>query len=133
MDEPQTYKDIFTTEDGARFAAQNDRLLHGLMPAGAPLPVDVVAAIDEYASHHAGGLMVLEGQVSPGVHVKVHDSWGDDTNIVVHVYSVQDDVMNGGLDMIQEFPISQAFHALRALDRLMGRMPVAADGLDDEA
>lgn len=122
----------FDTEDGTRFAQQNERVMEGLMAnGGTPLDPDVIALIDEYASHHAGGLVVLQGAVSPGVYVKVHDSWGDDTNIVVHLYAADDDPMNGALDMVQEFPVSQARHALRALDRLLGREPLSVPDLDD--
>jgi len=56
--------------------------------------------LDQYAEHHAGGLFVLWRPIErlvdgPDLSVKMHDSWGGDDgegrNIVVHVYSTEDD------------------------------------------
>ena len=64
--------------DAARFLAQNER-------AAATLEED---EIEGYAEHHAGGLYVLFGYTPApeGRCVKLHDSWGDDEYVVVHIY-----------------------------------------------
>lgn len=42
--------------------------------------------IDEYVSHHAGGLRVMDRWVDDKRIVKMHDSWGGEDSVVVHVY-----------------------------------------------
>lgn len=81
------------TPDAERFLAQNEDV-------AAVLDDDDLATIDQYAEHHAGGLYVLWRYIErtvdgPDLAVKMHDSWGGDDgegrNIVVHVYSTEDD------------------------------------------
>lgn len=81
------------TPDAERFLAQNDDAARGLTD-------DELATVEQYAEHHAGGLFVLWRYIErtvdgPDLSVKMHDSWGGDDgegrNIVVHVYSTDDD------------------------------------------
>lgn len=63
--------------NAAAFLAQNDL-------SAATLTAKQVAP---YAQHHSGGLVVLAGYDKvTGQCVKMHDSWGDDGEIVLHTY-----------------------------------------------
>jgi len=82
-----------TTRAAEAFLAQNEDVAAVLDP-------DDLATIDLFAEHHAGGLFVLWRPIErlvdgPDLSVKMHDSWGGDDgegrNIVVHVYSTEDD------------------------------------------
>lgn len=73
------------------FVAQNDVFMVGLT-------LDETEELVQYASHHAGGLFVLIRPVivteEANVYAKVHDSWGDDAGIVLHIYDADADDQN---------------------------------------
>lgn len=62
--------------DAARFLEQNN-------DAAETLSADDVAL---FAQHHAGGLYVLLDYAPDGRCVKLHDTWGGDGPVIVHVY-----------------------------------------------
>lgn len=86
--------DTIQIHDARAFLAQNDDAARGLTDAE-------LTTVEMYAEHHAGGLYVLWRYIEDmadkpeGLCVKMHDSWGGDDgegrNIVVHVYSTEDD------------------------------------------
>jgi hypothetical protein len=50
-----------------------------------------VSEIETFAEHYAGGLVVLAGYpMRENFYVKLHDSWSDTTDIVVHEYHLED-------------------------------------------
>lgn len=57
-----------------------------------------VADVESYVAHHAGNLIVLYGFTAQGDSVKMHESWGGDDVIVVHVYDTEDDQRDVVLD-----------------------------------
>lgn len=69
--------------DTERFLRQNETF-------AADLTEEDVATVQLYAEHHAGGLYVLWRDLEDGLSVKTHDSWGGDTDIVVHIYDAED-------------------------------------------
>lgn len=74
-----------TTVDMERWLEQNEIAARGLTE-------DEVRAAEDFAEHHAGGLFVLGCYVDgkPELYVKMHDSWGDEDKVVVHVYHHDD-------------------------------------------
>lgn len=46
--------------------------------------------VDGLAQHHCGGLFVLLDYLPDSRVVKMHDSWADEDEIVVHVYDPDD-------------------------------------------
>ena len=89
----QKLDQIANDHDAEAFIAQNP-------DAARDATLDTIDAIEQYAEHHAGGLYVLWRYVErtfdgPDLSVKMHDSWGgpdeQGRNIVVHVYSTEDD------------------------------------------
>ena len=75
-----------------RFNAQNDL-------GGVVLTAEEQDIIRRYADHHAGGLVVLWRSLTDDLSVKLHDSWGEDGPVVVHVYDADDP----DRDYIEEF------------------------------
>lgn len=74
-----------THDDWVRFAKQN--------PHTANVTPEVLVDLMPYASHHAGGLYVLQRDVTVNgrdLQVKLHDTWGDTgengEQIVLHIY-----------------------------------------------
>lgn len=70
-------------DDVALFLEQNPHSANGLSRD----------QIEPYATHHAGGLVVLHGYAGTGRHVKMHDTWGPGTengeepgDVIVHDY-----------------------------------------------
>ena len=47
--------------------------------------------LEVWAEHHAGGLYVLLGYLHDGRIIKMHDSWGDDDKVVIHIYNPDHD------------------------------------------
>lgn len=76
------------------FLAQNELSAEGL----------TVSEIEDYATHHAGGLIVLLRYLDDGWLVKLHDSWGSSEDIVVHRYDPNaDDPEFSDSQMIWDF------------------------------
>lgn len=78
-------------EAGARFLAQNTDFAD-------TMTLQDLAIVEVHASHHAGGLYVLDERLPNGLMVKAHDSWGDESfgrTIIVHTY---DPDWNGEVD-----------------------------------
>jgi hypothetical protein len=65
--------------------------------------------IAPHTTHHSGGLIVMFGYAGDSAHrmVKMHDSWGDTTHIVVHIYEPDDEAM----DHVYEFTDAQKAYA----------------------
>lgn len=77
---------VFDTEDGFRFAHQNEDYIAGLTDGELNL-------IDQYAEHHAGNLYVLLRWLGENVYVKTHESWDgphEGKPFVVHVYDSEE-------------------------------------------
>lgn len=75
----------YETTDAERFADQNPRAVADVEDH------DDLATVDDYAVHHAGGQYVLWRPLEDGMHVKMHDSWADEGQVVVHIYSDRDE------------------------------------------
>ena len=78
------------------FAEQNKTFMFGLTP-------DDTAELVQYASFHAGGLFVLIRPVltagAANVYAKVHDSWGDDGDIVLDIYDADGEDPNDNVQV----------------------------------
>lgn len=81
--------------DMARFLDQND-------DAAATLTPELIADLEPYASHHAGGLYVCIASLGGTRYVKMHDDWGRALvrwspqcrpvgSVVVHEYDADDE------------------------------------------
>jgi hypothetical protein len=68
------------SDDLNRFIEQNPLTMAGFGPN------DDLDAMEEYVTHHAGGLVVLLRHLGDGRCVKLHDSWSDEEGVVVHTY-----------------------------------------------
>ena len=103
-------------DDGGAFLGQNAAFATTLETLD---PVDMATALDGYAGHHSGGLMVLWREIDGGLMVKCHDSWGgpddDGREIVVHTYDAEGDgtlVEDGGTDLVRYYATAgEAFAA----------------------
>lgn len=78
----------FNPDAAKAFLEQNDGFAKGLTE-------DDLVTVEEYADHHAGGLIVLWRYIEDNLAVKTHDSWGgadeEGRDIVVHIYSLEDE------------------------------------------
>ncbi len=68
------------SRNGLAFLDQNPRA------AATLTSTDQLEAVDDFAEHHAGGLIVLFRYTEDGRCMKMHDSWGDEDTVVVHTY-----------------------------------------------
>lgn len=66
------------------FLEQNDLCAATLTPQN-------VDDLEPYAQHYSGGLVVVLRDLGDDRYVKMHDSWGDDGQIVVHAYNTLTD------------------------------------------
>lgn len=115
---------------GRSFLHQNNILREGFFeylnevatvdhPRASVLRDRFVYAVDDYAEVHSGGLVVLHGLTKGGLHVKLHDSWGDDETIVVHIYDADGDGLGDGEfdqdngEVVQQYRPENAHLALR--------------------
>lgn len=67
----------YNTPDARAFLEQNEI-------AAATLTVMEIAP---YAEHHCGGLFVLGCPVGSDRYAKLHDSWGGEDTVVLHIYN----------------------------------------------
>jgi hypothetical protein len=71
-------------EDMRAWLRQNDIAAETMTP-------EQVDATEDFSTHYAGGLVVLLYHLSDGRCVKVHDSWGGDSKVVVDTYDPDGD------------------------------------------
>jgi hypothetical protein len=67
--------------------------------------------VEAFAEHHAGGLHVLGSYFDNGErsgYVKMHDSWGDDENVIVHEYDPDNPDPDDDDDIVHEFSTGRA-------------------------
>lgn len=80
----QTVQTVNPSNDARAFLEQNTL-------CAADLTEDDIEAVIFYAEHHCGGASVLARAGLGHRAIKMHDSWGPDENVVVHIYETDGD------------------------------------------
>lgn len=100
---------VLTREEAADLAATMDTnegraFVHQNVLAANTIPGE---AIDQWSQHYSGGLVVLAAPMGeqgedgePQCWMKLHDSWGGEDDVVVHIYSAD---ASGDVDVVFHF------------------------------
>lgn len=120
-----TWSEHVLNDDMLRWLEQNDI-------AKATMTALQCAQVEGYAEHHAGGLYVLMHERRVGdnwVCTKLHDSWGDDGQVVVHTYSPDLETDDTTIQREEYFDTGKkAVEAFLALDDVRDSRDITSEG-----